>query len=90
MFIVSPVLLMVTPVVAAVDLAFFSLATYLDILVLAALGLVALARKRPAVSSIWTFLELQYAQFRALLNVTVMKRRDYKWKKIERLAPQQR
>jgi cellulose synthase/poly-beta-1,6-N-acetylglucosamine synthase-like glycosyltransferase len=90
MFIVSPVLLMVTPVVAAVDLAFFSLATYLDILVLAALGLVALARKRPAVSSIWTFLELQYAQFRALLNVTVMKRRDYKWKKIERVAPQQR
>jgi cellulose synthase/poly-beta-1,6-N-acetylglucosamine synthase-like glycosyltransferase len=90
MFIVSPVLLLATPVVAAVDLSFFSRATYLDILVLASLGLVAAARKRPAVSSVWTFLELQYAQFRALLNVTVMKRRDYKWKKIERVAPQQR
>jgi cellulose synthase/poly-beta-1,6-N-acetylglucosamine synthase-like glycosyltransferase len=90
MFIVSPVLLLATPVVAAVDLAFFSRATYLDILVLASLGLVAAARKRPAVSSVWTFLELQYAQFRALLNVTVMKRRDYKWKKIERVVPQQR
>jgi cellulose synthase/poly-beta-1,6-N-acetylglucosamine synthase-like glycosyltransferase len=88
MFIVSPVLLMATPVVAAVDLAFFSRATYLDILILASLGLVAAARKRPAVSSVWTFLELQYAQFRALLNVTVMKRHDYKWKKIERVVPQ--
>jgi cellulose synthase/poly-beta-1,6-N-acetylglucosamine synthase-like glycosyltransferase len=89
MFIISPVLLMATPVVAAVDLAFFSQATYLDIIILAALGLVAAARKRPAVSSIWTFLELQYAQFRALINVTIMKRRDYKWKKIERVAPRQ-
>ncbi|HKU49636.1 MAG TPA: glycosyltransferase [Nitrososphaera sp.] len=87
MFILSPVLLMATPVVAAVDLAFFSLATYLDILILALFGIIVAARKTPRLSSVWTFLELQYAQFRALVNVTIMKRRDYKWKKIERVAP---
>lgn len=90
MFIVSPVLIMITPFVAIADLAFFSLATYLDILILALFGFITVCRKRPVISSIWTFLELQYAQFRALINVTVMKRRDYKWKKIERVAPEQR
>jgi hypothetical protein len=88
MFIISPLLLVATPIVAAVDLAFFCLATYLDILVLASLGLVVAARKTRAAVSIWTFLELQYAQFRALLNVTILKRRDYKWKKIERVVAQ--
>ena len=89
MFIVSPVLLMVTPLVAAVDLAFFSLATYLDVLILALFGITVVGRKKSKISSVWTFLELQYAQFRALINVTIMKRRDYKWKKIERVAPRQ-
>jgi len=40
-------------------------------------------------SSIWTLIELQYAQLRALLNVTLVRKRDYKWKKIERIAAQQ-
>ncbi|HJS82968.1 MAG TPA: hypothetical protein VJ742_09070, partial [Nitrososphaera sp.] len=74
---------------AAVDLAFFSLATYLDIPILALFGITIVGRKRSKISSVWTFLELQYAQFRALINVTIMKRRDYKWKKIERVAPRQ-
>lgn len=90
MFIISPILIMITPLVAVIDLAFFSRATYLDILILATIGVIAVGRKRSPISNIWTFLELQYAQFRALINVTVMNRRDYKWKKIERVAPQQR
>jgi len=89
MFVISPMLLAMTPIVAAIDLAFFSLATYLDVLILASFGIVVAGRHRSPLSSIWTFLELQYAQFRALINVTVMKRRDYKWKKIERVAPRQ-
>jgi cellulose synthase/poly-beta-1,6-N-acetylglucosamine synthase-like glycosyltransferase len=89
MFIISPVLLMATPLVAAVDLAFFSSATYLDILILVLFGIIVAARKKPKISGVWTFVELQYAQFRALINVTIMKRRDYKWKKIERVAPRQ-
>lgn len=89
MFIISPALLFVTPVVAAIDLAAFHAATYLDILILGAFGLLVLARKVPRVSSAWTFVELQYAQLRAFLNVTVMRKRDYKWKKIERVVPQQ-
>jgi hypothetical protein len=52
-------------------------------------GIIVAARKKPKISGVWTFVELQYAQFRALINVTIMKRRDYKWKKIERVAPRQ-
>ena len=87
MFIVSPLLLFVSPLVAAIDLAFFSVATYLDIIVLASFGIVVAARKTAAASNVWTFIELQYAQLRALLNVTLIRKRDYKWKKIERVAP---
>lgn len=87
MFIISPVLLMIIPVIAAVDLLFFSFATYLDILILALLGIIVLGRKARALSNVWTFIELQYSQFRALLNVTIVRKKDYKWRKIERVAP---
>ncbi|MGH9878686.1 MAG: glycosyltransferase, partial [Nitrososphaerales archaeon] len=90
MFTISPVLLFVTPIIAAFDLALFSAATYLDVLILALFGIVFAGRKRSVLSSIWTFLELQYAQLRGLLNVTVVKKSDYKWQKIERVAAQQR
>lgn len=89
MFIIAPVLLWITPIIAAIDLAFFSIATYLDILILAVFGLAFAGRKRRVLSSIWTLIELQYAQLRALLNVTFVRKRDYKWKKIERIAAQQ-
>lgn len=84
MFIVSPILLLITLATAIVDLAFFSLAAYFDILILALLGLTILGRKRPVFSSIWTFIELQFAQLRALINVTMLRKRDYKWTKIAR------
>lgn len=89
MFIVSPALLFVTLGVAIIDLAFFRAATYLDALVLAAFALTYFGRKFRILSSIWTFLELQYVQFRGLLNVTILRKDDYKWKKIERIASQQ-
>jgi hypothetical protein len=75
--------------VAVVDLAFFSAATYLDIIILAILPVLYLGRKRRVLSSIWTFAELQYVQFRGLLNVTILRKDDYKWKKIERIAAPQ-
>jgi cellulose synthase/poly-beta-1,6-N-acetylglucosamine synthase-like glycosyltransferase len=89
MFIISPTLLFVTLGVAIIDLAFFRSATYLDALVLAAFALTYFGRKFRILSSVWTFLELQYVQFRGLLNVTVLRKDDYKWKKIERIASQQ-
>lgn len=89
MFIISPVLLALTMAVAVVDLALFSYATYLDILILALFAIVFMGRKSRPLFSIWTFIELQYVQLRGLLNVTVLKKDDYKWKKIERVASQQ-
>lgn len=86
MFIISPLLLVATVVLAILDLAFLSYATYLDILILALLAIVVIGKKRPVISGAWTFLELQYAQLRALLNVTVLRKKDYKWTKIERVA----
>lgn len=89
MFIISPALLFITLAVAVIDLAFFSAATYLDALILAAFAITYIGRKLSVLSSIWTFIELQYVQFRGLLNVTVLRKDDYKWKKIERVASQQ-
>jgi cellulose synthase/poly-beta-1,6-N-acetylglucosamine synthase-like glycosyltransferase len=86
MFIISPILLAATVVLAILDLAFLSLATYLDITILVLLAIVVAGRKRRVISGPWTFLELQYAQLRALLNVTVLRKKDYKWTKIERVA----
>jgi cellulose synthase/poly-beta-1,6-N-acetylglucosamine synthase-like glycosyltransferase len=86
MFIISPILLAATVVLAFLDLAFLSLATYLDITILVLLAIVVAGRKRRVISGPWTFLELQYAQLRALLNVTVLRKKDYKWTKIERVA----
>ncbi len=88
MFTISPVLLFITPVIAALDLALFSAATYLDVLILALFGIVLVGRKKSVLSSIWTFLELQYVQLRGLLNVTLVRKGDYKWQKIERVAAQ--
>lgn len=86
MFIISPMLLAATIVLAVLDLAFLSLATYLDIMIIVLLAVVVVGRKSQVISGPWTFLELQYAQLRALLNVTVLRKKDYKWTKIERVA----
>lgn len=86
MFIISPILLAATVVLAILDLAFLSFATYLDIAIIALLAIVVVGRKRRGISGPWTFLELQYAQLRALLNVTVLRKKDYKWTKIERVT----
>ncbi|MGH9993375.1 MAG: glycosyltransferase [Nitrososphaera sp.] len=90
MFTISPVLLFITPIIAALDLALFSAATYLDVLILSLFGIVFVGRKKSLLSSIWTFLELQYVELRGLLNVTLVRKGDYKWQKIERVAAQQR
>ncbi|MCI0564578.1 MAG: glycosyltransferase [Nitrososphaera sp.] len=90
MFVLSPILLLMTPIIAAIDLAFFYRTTYLDVLILGLMAIVAVGRRKPILSNIWTFIELQYAQLRALVNVTLVRKRDYKWKKIERVAAQQR
>ncbi len=89
MFIISPILLMITVVLAVVDLALFSAATYLDVSILAILAVVFLGRKKRILSSIWTFVELQYMQLRGVLNVTLVRKDDYKWKKIDRVVTPQ-
>jgi hypothetical protein len=86
MFIISPILLAATVVLSVLDLALLSLATYLDVAIIVLLAIVVVGRKRRMISGPWTFLELQYAQMRALLNVTVLRKKDYKWTKIERVA----
>ncbi len=86
MFIISPILLAATVMLAILDLAFLSLATYLDVAIIVLLAIVVLGRKSRMISGPWTFLELQYAQLRALLNVSVLRKKDYKWTKIERVA----
>jgi cellulose synthase/poly-beta-1,6-N-acetylglucosamine synthase-like glycosyltransferase len=86
MFIISPILLAATVVLSILDLALLSLATYLDVAIIVLLAIVVVGRKRRMISGPWTFLELQYAQMRALLNVTVLRKKDYKWTKIERVA----
>ncbi len=86
MFIISPMLLASTVVLAILDLALLSLATYLDITIIVLLAIVVAGRKRRVISGPWTFLQLQYAQLRALLNVTVLRKKDYKWTKIERVT----
>jgi cellulose synthase/poly-beta-1,6-N-acetylglucosamine synthase-like glycosyltransferase len=86
MFVISPILLAITLFVSVIDLAVFSAATVLDVIVLGLFGAAYFGRKKRLLSSVWTFVELQYAQLRALLNVTILKKDDYKWKKIERIA----
>jgi cellulose synthase/poly-beta-1,6-N-acetylglucosamine synthase-like glycosyltransferase len=90
MFTISPVLLLLTLIISVVDLAVFYKAVSLDALILVVLAVAYVGRRLPVLSSIWTFVELQCAQLRGLVNVTIVRKRDYKWRKIERVPVRQK
>ncbi|MEM2759473.1 MAG: glycosyltransferase [Nitrososphaerales archaeon] len=71
MLIVSPVLMLVIPSLFVADLLLTRSFVIIDSLALAFLALTVLLRKKKTVSSIWAFIELQYAQLVALKNIVI-------------------
>jgi cellulose synthase/poly-beta-1,6-N-acetylglucosamine synthase-like glycosyltransferase len=80
MLIISPFLLFASIATTIVDLFILSYTVYFDIFILSMLGLVIIGRKHKYITPIWSFIELQYAQLRACINV-ILNRHNYMWNK---------
>ena len=69
MIIVSPLLLCLSLAMFVLDLIYFSSMLVIDLVVLGSIGITYFGRHKTTFSSIWTFIELQYAQLLAMKNV---------------------